>query len=131
MTARPRARYTGPVHRQRKDGRRKPAKTRGKSGSAANSPLALQRIAPGATLGHLHRRTGLSMSMLSKLFSGQRTPSARTLKLLADELGTTMDRVLLVIEDARRRRQEQAGKPQIAPQIAPQTPVTSSPTPIN
>lgn len=73
-------------------------------------PAALARLCPQTSLHDLNRRTGVSMSMLSKLFNGKRTPSVRVAKLLAMELGTTVDRLLLVFEQAKQERREKLEK---------------------
>lgn len=42
-------------------------------------------------LSEISRSTGISVSHLSKVFSGKRTPSLQVLKLIADEVHMTLD----------------------------------------
>lgn len=47
--------------------------------------------------GQISRDTGLSISFISKLFSGQRSPSMKTLNLLATYFGVSMDQLTTLL----------------------------------
>jgi transcriptional regulator with XRE-family HTH domain len=72
------------------------------------TPHILTFLRPGTTLGALHRATGISISMLSKLFNGQRRPSLATAERIATSLGITLEKLsdglVLARQEARDRR---------------------------
>lgn len=69
----------------------------------------LQKHWPGVTLTEICRKTGSSMSMQSKIWNGKRYPSARLAKAMAAELGTTVDRLLYVLDLIHTERDKRLG----------------------
>jgi hypothetical protein len=90
------------------------AKSPGIGGGLLNPPTPLTTLMGTITLGQLSRKLGVSMSMLSKVFNGKRTPGMRLGRELAFALGTTVDRLMLVLdlvqEQRKKEQQEQAAQ---------------------
>ena len=103
MTGCPRVCDNGLVTKQRKKQLHHKAAPR--EGGPSAPPPALLAVCPDATLGELHRKTGASMSMLSKVFNGKRTPSTRLARKMALVLGTTVDILLTKLDAAKQARE--------------------------
>ena len=67
-------------------------------------PLGSPVSIGGMSLSELSRKTGISVSYLSRVFRGEKMPATATLSQLAVVLNVTMDRLHAELIDAKHRR---------------------------
>lgn len=78
-----------------------------REGVISETPPTLQRIAheggkdPSMTLRKLHRETGCSVSMLSRVFNGRRRISLRVAILVSKATGLPVETIAAILEDNR------------------------------
>lgn len=63
-------------------------------GTAAVTPRALTRLRPDVSLRSLSEQTGVSLSLLSRLFNGKRRLTVRVARLLATALDMDVEAVM-------------------------------------
>lgn len=70
--------------------------------TTARTPHLLVRLRPGVSLCQLSDRTGLSLSLLSRLFNGKRRLTVNVTRRVAQALDVSTDRVMDVLAPAQR-----------------------------
>lgn len=76
------------------------------------TPAILERLAPGTTLGALHRATGISTSHLSHIFNGRRVGTLKVLRRIAVALGLSLEALLVALEGAGKKPKRKAARPE-------------------
>lgn len=67
--------------------------------------VAIDQIVDKANRSELHRQTGISLSGVSRILSGGRTPRTDNLEVIARQLGVPMDVLHSYLKSKREARQ--------------------------
>lgn len=67
------------------------------------SPSPLADLGSNSTLGDVSRRTNISVTHLSNIFSGKRNPSMNVITRLAADIGVTVSDLVIFITQRRSK----------------------------